>query len=475
LTGWDEQRFNSAFDFLLVSEQTNRWPLVEKLGRRLLAQPALDIKRRIALQTTLMESLARQARGTEAMQLMDDALAAAGRVPGLRATVLLKAADLQWNHLQDFSKAAQIYEGIVQDHRNLDHPAVREAAIHWGDLLTQAGDLVPAAERYRLAKSLGGERFAATGQSEAIQRGALLRITEQKLRSGDVRGTRRLLDRIELEFPEQKLEGLYRFLRAEADRFAGRYEDAARHYEVLLRLRQWAGFRDRAMHGMADCALRQEDFAGARAWLDKLRENFPDYFTQQKLAPIFEVVTARATRAATPTAGADPASTGAFRGHATGFEPAEPPAGHFDRVAFVPALGMDGPTVASGRFSFTKDLRNIQPDSTCWVEFWYRKQGNTSLEPYQYCYVNVWIYSGADGPATNPSGHVIVPLDRASYGQWRKAATRIKTPLAPDALIKIELINITGTVQIDGLKILPVTDRQTDSLRSFIEVEETEP
>jgi hypothetical protein len=29
-------------------------------------------------------------------------------------------------------------------------------------------------------------------------------------------------------------------------------------------------------------------------------------------------------------------------------------------------------------------------------------------------------------------------------------------------------------VQIDGLKILPVSDRQSDSLRSFIEVEEAE-
>ena len=243
---WNEQRFNSAFDFLLVSEQPNRWPLVEKLARQLLAQPDLDVKRRVALQTTLLEAHARQGRGAETLKLLEEALKTAGKVASLKVAVMLKGADVQWNYLREFPKAAQLYEGIVQDHRNLSLPAVREAAIHWGDLLTQSGDLVQAAERYRLAKSLGGERFAATGQSEAIQRGALLRITEQKLRSGDVRGTRLLLERLELEFPEQKLEGLYRFLRAETDRFAGRYEDAIRHYEVLLKLRQWAGFRDRA-------------------------------------------------------------------------------------------------------------------------------------------------------------------------------------------------------------------------------------
>lgn len=473
--GWDAQRFNSTFDFLLVSEQPNRWPLVERLARHLLAQPDLDVKRRVALQTTLMEALARQGRGTEAMQLMDEALKLAGKVPSLRVILLLKGADLQWNYLKEFQKAAHLYEGIIQDHRGLGHPAVREAAIHWGDLFTQAGDLVQAAERYRLAKSLGGERFAATGQNEAIQRGALLRITEQKLRTGDVRGTRLLLERLELEFPEQKLEGMYRFLRAETDRFAGRYEDAIRHYEVLLKLRQWAGFRDRAMHGLADCALRQEEFATAQTWLEKLRETFPDYFTQQKLTNIFNVVKARAERAAAPPTHQLAAVSGTFRGHRTGFEPGEPqPAGRFDRVVFEPMLGMDGPMVASGRFSYAKDLRNVQPNSTCWVEFWYRKQGNTSLEPYQYCYVNVWMYAGADGPATSPTDHVLIALDRASYGQWRKAGVRIKTPLAPDALLKLELINITGTVQIDGLKILPVSDRQSDSLRSFIEAAEVE-
>src|SRR3989440_7921519 len=46
-----------------------------------------------------------------------------------------------------------------------------------------------------------------------------------------------------------KLEGLYRFLRAEADRHAGHYEAAIRGYEFLLKLTQWAGYRDRALHG----------------------------------------------------------------------------------------------------------------------------------------------------------------------------------------------------------------------------------
>ena len=57
-----------------------------------------------------------------------------------------------------------------------------------------------------------GVQSDGTGQTEAIQRGAQLRIAEQKLRSGDVRGTRLLLEHMEIDFPEQKLEGIFRFL-----------------------------------------------------------------------------------------------------------------------------------------------------------------------------------------------------------------------------------------------------------------------
>ena len=167
----------------------------------------------------------------------------------------------------------------------------------------QAEDLGGVAADKRVARrqvapegEAGRERSGqgAGGVGEAIQRGALLRITEQKLRSGDVRGTRLLLERLELEFPEQKLEGMYRFLRAETDRFAGRYEEATGHYEVLLKLRQWAGFRDRAIHRLAECSYRQEDFAKAQTWLDKLKESFPEYYELRKLTPFHSLVKSRA-------------------------------------------------------------------------------------------------------------------------------------------------------------------------------------
>jgi len=476
-TAWDTQRINSLFDFLTVSEQPNRWPLVEKIGRHLLALPDVDLKRRVVLQTTIMEALAEQGRGVEAMQLMEETLKAAGKVPSLQVMALLKGADIQWNYRKEYAEAAQLYERIINQHRGLNIPAVREAAIHWGDLYTQAGDMVQAAERYRLAKTLGGERFAATGQSEAIQRGAQLRIAEQRLRSGDVRGTRLLLERMELDFPEQKLEGMYRFLRAETDRFAGRYEDAMKHYEVLLKLRQWAGFRDRAIHGLADCYYRREDFATSLAWFEKLRESFPEYFELQKLGTIHALVKARAESAEAAKKSAANAVNESFSGWSTGFEPGETqPAGTVAKISVEPMLGIEGPEVGLIRtgsgFTVAKELRNLPSGGTCWVEFWYREQ-MCSREVSVWNSATVTMWPGADGASKTSSDSSVIHLQR-TYGQWRKVATRLSVPQAQDGAVKIAFVNAYGTLRIDGLKILPVSDRQSDTLRSFIEAPEIE-
>ncbi len=61
-----------------------------------------------------------------------------------------------------------------------------------------------------------------------------------------------------------------------------------------------------------------------------------------------------------------------------------------------------------------------------------------------------------------------------TYGQWRKVATQLKLPMTSDGVIKLSFINQFGSMRIDGLKVLPVTDRQLDSLRSFIEAPEVE-
>ncbi len=460
---WDLQRINQLFDFLTVCEQPNRWPLVEKTGLHLLEQPEIDPKRRVLLHTHLIEAVARQGRGAEALKRMEAALGAAGKIPSLRAVVLLKSADTHWQSLKDTAEAARLYEKITTEYRGLEVPAVREAAIHWGDLYTETGDLVQAAERYKLAKTLGGESFAATGQTEAIQRGAQLRIAEQKLKSGDIRGTRLLLQKIELNFPEQKLEGLFRLLRAETERIAGRYEEAVGNYEVLLRLRQWAGFRDRAIHGLADCAYRQQDFKTALEWFEKLRESFPEYFEAQKLQTVYTLARERMAGAA---------SKETFAGFSTGFEPDQTATDPKNsKIVTAPVLGIDGTRAVTNRLAFQKNLQHFPAGNSCWVEFWYRKP----LSSIVSFAVSVQLFEGSEIVLAKKTTDTFINLDRSAYGPWRKAATLLQMPNANDALLSLGLVWNQSPVHIDGLKILPVSDRDNDLLRNFIESGDAEP
>lgn len=460
---WEPPRINLLFDFLTVSEQTNRWPLIEKIGLHLLDQPNLDPKRRVLLHTTLVEAAARQGRSEEALVRIDAALAAAGKLASLQVSVLLKSADTHWKLLKNPNEASRLYEKITTEYRGLEVPAVREAAIHWGDLYAEAGDLVQASERYKLAKNLGGEAFAATGQTEAIQRGAQLRIAEQKLKSGDVRATRLLLQKIELNFPEQKLEGLFRLMRAETERIAGRYEDAIEHYELLLRLRQWSGLRDRAIHGLADCAYRRRDFKTAAEWFQRLRDSFPGYFDSQKLHPLYALAKERADNASR----SDP-----FAGFSTGFEPQEAVSdARNPRLVFTKALGIEGPTVVTSRFLYQRELHDFPPGASCWVEFWYRKPLSTITS----FAMNLSAYEGSEVTPAKKTTELLVAMDRSGYGQWRKAASQIRLPVSSDAVLKLELVWNQSPIHIDGLKILPIGDRENDSLRNFIESGDAEP
>jgi hypothetical protein len=75
--------------------------------------------------------------------------------------------------------------------------------------------------------------------------------------------------------------------------------------------------------------------------------------------------------------------------------------------------------------------------------------------------------------AKTPYDHLTLNLPR-TYGQWRKSATLVRAPLAQDGTLKLSFTNAYGTMKIDGLRILPVSDRQLDTRRSFIEAPEVE-
>jgi len=466
---YDPVRLGLIFDFLQVSEHPDRWSLLEQISAHLIEQDdGVDKQFRAQLASTRIEALARIGRADEAIKFADKILPEFERVASLSVAIRLAKARVHHRHLKQYAVAAQQYDAIIKDNRRLEHPLLRVAAIRWGDLCAESGDMAQAAECYRLAGTLGGSDFQTTAQSEAMTRGARLRIAEQKLRSGDIRETRSLLEKIEINYPEQKLEGLYRFLRAESDRIAGRYEDALINYEVMLKLTQWSGFRDKTIFGIADTYYRMGEYERAHEWYATLKESYPAYYEKQKLEPkekmLDEVIELR-------KAGVKP-----FKSWETDFEPEENQffgsTGEFGTESGLGIAGphvmvLDGFPVYRGYLEFSRDLPDLDGDVYYWVELWYREslvQSPIALAPH--------IHSYLFGPANalhagfNYEG---TSYFHRTYGEWQKFGFIHRTPMVHGGRIAASIRQVIGVMEFDGLKVQRITDQQYDALFNFIE------
>ncbi|MCX5659503.1 MAG: PKD domain-containing protein [Planctomycetota bacterium] len=484
-TDWrkfDAEKIDQAFAFLLVTEQPERWPLIEEMARHIITKVDLDPQTRASAIAALMQAMGQLGKAKDAVKLLDPALREFAKLPSQQITVALAAAEVYYQQLKDPEEASRVYDKIVTQNRRLDVPELRQAAVKWGDMLADSGDLSRAAEVYRLAASLApADETAVSG--DLATKGALLRVAEQKLRAGDLAETRRMLTQIETNYPEQKLEGLYRFLRAEADRTSGMYERAARGYEAVLRMPQWAGYRDRALFGLADTALRMGELDRCLEWLAAIKKNYAASYDKMQLAVYQQVVESRRDKAlAVKAAQTQPdnqvaanlaEASAPFAGFHTGFEASEKQLFATARSFVVtPGSGIDGPNVGlyngtpapTGQVEYNRQFRNVTSNGWYWVEFWYRETLGAFAPgvPHSHC----WFYGV--GNSIDPAGTGTLYLER-TYGQWRKLGYKLRAPVTPDGTVVFSMRAMTGIFEIDGLQVLPVTDRQNDAMAKFTE------
>lgn len=469
------ERQDQILDFLFTCDHPDRWPFIAQVAQERLKATGLDPQFRARLYRSWIEALGYTGRPTDVQPVVAQALKEFAKLPTLQVGIELAEGLVYQRQFKDADEASRKYEAMLTKHRRLEHPDVRLAAIRWGDVSAEAGDSRRAAELYKIAATLGGEGFLASASSDAVTRGALLRVAEQKLRKGDIIETRQLLDKIELNYPEQKLEGMYRFLRAESDRYAGRYEDALRNYEVLLNLKQWAGFRDRTLHGIADCYARMDDLPQALRWLSQLEKTYPAYYEKQKLADQQKLLLARQGRiTAQPNDGGPSVKPPRFKAFQTGFEPQEPEwFGKPDNFKIVRGFGIAGPHVGLletypiyvGYLTYNRPLPNLTPGGHYWVECWFREDFFDMFPGFNS---HTYFYLYGEGTQIHPTrGQGTYFLER-SIGAWRKAAFVLDAPPANDGRVALSTLAV-GAIQIDGLSVQAVTDRQLDALSNFIE------
>jgi len=470
-TDWrkgDPERVYQMFDFLLISEQRNRWPLVEQITEFLLAMDDPDPRYRSQLYTQRIEALARLGKADDALKVAEKAKAELQKVSALKLEIQLAEARVHGRFLRQYASAARLYEAMLEEHRRLNDPLLRQAAVQWGDLCMQTGNVTQAAECYRLADTFGGNEFQATAMTEAVTRGALLRLAEQKLRAGDIRQTKSLLKKIEAQYPEQKLEGLYRFLSAETDRFGGEYEDALENYGVLLKLNQWAGLHDRAVFGVSDTYFRMGEYDRATKWLANLRKNFPRYGDPKELdelEALYKELSAFAS-----------GNGSRLTDRLHDFEPdAKDPKPKILRFGTAPGLGIVGSRVALADnhpkyrhyLDMNVDAKNLIPNGLYWIEMWYREDMVQGERPHQL-HVHTWLRDEKNRMNPTFKNDSTRYINR-TYGVWRRLGFLQRAPLALHGNLALSMRYNWGVVEFDGLRIRHVTDQQFEALSNFIE------
>lgn len=462
------ERVREIYTFLQVCEQPQRWPLLDQVAQFLLQQADLDLETRAQLVATRIEALARQGRAGEALKFSGEASPAFAKTPALLVRVQLAAAAVQQYHLKDFAAASAIYKKILDDNSRVEHPNLRLAGVRWGDLFAETGDLDRASQTYRVAATLGGDK--ASPEQDPSARGAVLRIAEQKLKGGELVATRQLLAKLEVDYPGRRLDGLYCFLHAESDRLSGHYDDALRHYEMILRLPQWSGYRDRASFGIADTCLRQGDLERAAKWIATLKESFPKYYEDNKGAELAERLAQRQALAK------GSAGQTNFASLQMNFEPEEPILwGDIQQIPVVRANGLAGshallvestdkdPTY----YDYYRPLSGVVPGATYLLEVWWCEVlRNPPPLTHQQPHLGFnFLATGAQGDGVGTSQY----LYDSTPHEWRKLTIKFKMPVGGDGKLRLRFNNLLGALLFDRLTIRLVEERQLDALVNFLE------
>jgi tetratricopeptide (TPR) repeat protein len=468
--GWNPDRLSRAqldsmFDFVTMCGQTNRWNLQERLCDRLLTLKDLDPQYRLAVHVARMDARAAGGRAAEALNGYRAATNEVNRLRIPRMRLMMEGARVQHVYLRDFESAGRLYDVILDEGRRIRHPLVREAATARGDLYWEAGDWAQASASYRAAADLGSDAVAdldPTGNDQDATRGGLLRVAEQALKSGDVRQSLRLLKRIESAFPEQKLEGLYRFLRAETDRKLGAYEDAIRNYETVLKLPAWSSYRAATLAGIADAHARAEDWDLALEWMKSLETGFPEFYAQGG----FAATAARWTERGAPMTNPPPLSLMEFD-----FDQTFPRVGENTPGDVMPLLGRENPGVLlvainqarTRGLQFTLNLPKLTAGGRIWTEFWYAGE-RTLVPPFNDSTVTIEVKGDHDDLLRSREA-----LDQ-TYGDWRKYARWFAVPHSDSATIVLGLSTLTeGLYRFDDVRVRAVSDAEAEQLRQFIE------
>ena len=235
------------------------------------------------------------------------------------------------------------------------------------------------------------------------------------------------------------------------------------HYEVLLRMPQWAGHHPQAMAGLADAHYRLDQFDESLKWLDVIRESDAPFYEDRKLKAFRDVA------ADTRQASRDGRLARARLDRTIAFDQAaftgEPPVLLLGTPACsTNALTFGRLTTPHPSFTMTFDVPQLISESAYWIEFWFRNETTDShATPIPQIEIR---WAGSSTPSQS------VAVIR-TFGLDFMGAARLQAPMASQGAITLTFVNWQGVQQIHGLRLRPVTARREEALLNFWEGRDT--
>ena len=201
---------------------------------------------------------------------------------------------------------------------------------------------------------------------------------------------------------------------------------------MILKLPQWAGYRDRATFGLADTYLRLGDLDKAQKYLGDLKANYTKSFESQKGPDLEKLIALRVERLKT----AKTSPEVLFREFRTDFEPEEKEwFGEPKDFSIVRGPGMFGPYAGLfdslprelATFAYERPVKNLNPGGHYVAEIWYRDLIKPpSPPPFQVPTFNIYLMGGKPVVTlVNTS----VSIYRNTNHQWHKVNVKFVAPL----------------------------------------------
>lgn len=194
--------------------------------------------------------------------------------PARRAEMAVRRADVLLTGLRRYAEAEAEYRRVLDTFATIPGRIVRRAHIGIGDVRRHEGKADEARHAYAEAERI--EVRSGDPKQQAVRIGTLARYVEEYTRERRWEWVHKYLDAWAWEFPREKLEGHWSYLRAKALVAQDRRDDALREARDLLACSPESAYAVRLLILAADCQVALGRTDRARLMLQTVVEDYPE-------------------------------------------------------------------------------------------------------------------------------------------------------------------------------------------------------